>query len=638
MNASPSLMIAERLTLGVLMSGVLALALSDFVSPIYWSLPTIAAILRWWYGSRFSLSEMQASIIGWIGFLWVGLELAMGRPWVVAFTDFLLILAFAVTIEAATPRNHLHRMLTGLFLTLAGAVLTDSVLYILPLAALMWFAWRSAACLYGINQPLGDLPIISPKRDMRIMALMAVLTLLMFITLPRFDVQSKLQATQPRMETTGFSNQVQLGDFARELDATVVLRIESPQSNTDDFRRRIIGRYWRGAVLSEYVNHGWQQQATSGKQTWQPHTIATFTQKPNALNIDVFREASDHPYILLPVGIISIQDIASRIQLDKLGQLTFVTAPSHRLRLNMSLDSMATSQAIFYPALRPPIASEIDKHAIPQALQNWVSSIRTDEQTSEQTLEKLNQTLRGWTYDLQAPIDAKQPIVSFLKNQRGHCELYATTLALAARTLGLPSRIVNGYFGGEWNQAGEFLIVRQQHAHSWVEVWMNGQWQHFDPTPNSRWQLTGVRFPAWDELWETVKLNWYRYVLSFQNDDREALVKQLINWLKTSLIWLVAGTSSVLAIMILMRSRKSWRWRILIQRNTQTDLDQWLKKHGFIRPAFLPLRLIDNPKGISNDAWKAWIQAWEKQAYGNTPKWTRRELKKHLRALSNVHW
>jgi len=259
---------AEYLTLGVLMSGVAALALSDFVSLMYWMLPTTAALLRLWRGSNFALSEMHASLIGWAGFLWVGLELILGRAWVVAFTDFLLILALAVTIEAATPRNHLHRMLTGLFLMLAGAVLTDSVLYAIPLTALMWFIWRASACLYGLEQRGGNLPIATVRHDMRMNIVMLLFTLLLFLLLPRFDIQSKLQPTQPRMETTGFSDQVQLGDFARNLDSTVVMRVESVNADDLNFRQQIMGRYWRGVVLSQYQQHGWKQRPSHRTRSW----------------------------------------------------------------------------------------------------------------------------------------------------------------------------------------------------------------------------------------------------------------------------------------------------------------------------------------------------------------------------------
>jgi protein-glutamine gamma-glutamyltransferase len=51
------------------------------------------------------------------------------------------------------------------------------------------------------------------------------------------------------------------------------------------------------------------------------------------------------------------------------------------------------------------------------------------------------------------------------------------------RAAGIPARIVTGYQGGEFNEAGNYLIVRQSDAHAWTEVWLDDQgWIRVDPT------------------------------------------------------------------------------------------------------------------------------------------------------------
>lgn len=631
---------AEQLTLGVLISGVAALALSDFVSPLYWSLPAIAALLRWQLGTRFSLTEMQASLIGWVGFLWVGLELIMGRAWVVAFTDFLLILALAVTIESATPRNHLHRMLTGLFLMLAGAVLTDSVLYAIPLAALMWFTWRSAICLYGLQQPGGNLPLHARGHDLRSTSIMALIALVIFVALPRFDVQSKLQPTQPRKATTGFSDYVQLGDFARELDATVILRAEAMNGENDMFRKQILGRYWRGVTLSQYINHGWKQRPHKPIKVWPPTGTIAFSKPSNSrYQIAVFREASDHAYILLPDGVATIGHHSNQAKLDDLGQLSFNKPPAHRLRLTMKLDAISNSP-IFYPSKRylskqTPMPIEYDASTAPDALRVWVKETILPNNTPAQSLSLLDQELRSWTYDLHAPIDAEHPLASFLKSKRGHCELYASTLALAARVLGIPSRIINGYYGGEWNNTGNFLMLRQQHAHSWVEVWQNGQWQRMDPTPASRWQLSGVQFPGFNAVWETIKLSWYRYVLEFQDNDREQLLQHIIFWLKTVFPWILFSLFIIFAGKRLYKRIDLTQYFHRPQQAQQRIWNTWLEKNHIVRHPSTPLRDIPTPNNIDGNIWHKLVIDWEQQAYGVGNPWSVAKLKRHLRALSS---
>lgn len=78
----------------------------------------------------------------------------------------------------------------------------------------------------------------------------------------------------------------------------------------------------------------------------------------------------------------------------------------------------------------------------------------------------------------------------------GYCENFATSMAVLARTLGIPSRVVLGFTPGEvfdtetvdGDAGGEevvnFVVVRDRNAHAWVELWMPSQgWVRFDPTP-----------------------------------------------------------------------------------------------------------------------------------------------------------
>lgn len=65
----------------------------------------------------------------------------------------------------------------------------------------------------------------------------------------------------------------------------------------------------------------------------------------------------------------------------------------------------------------------------------------------------------------------------------GYCEQFATSMAVMARMLGIPSRVVLGFTPGTLLEDGR-VVVRDRNAHSWVELWMPTQgWVRFDPTP-----------------------------------------------------------------------------------------------------------------------------------------------------------
>jgi protein-glutamine gamma-glutamyltransferase len=90
-----------------------------------------------------------------------------------------------------------------------------------------------------------------------------------------------------------------------------------------------------------------------------------------------------------------------------------------------------------------------------------------------------------YTLDTGGTDYRREPIEFFLfERRRGHCEYFAAAMAVLCQLDGIPARLVHGYHGGEYNEVGQFYLVRQDHAHSWVEVFLPTQdWVVFDPTP-----------------------------------------------------------------------------------------------------------------------------------------------------------
>ncbi len=117
--------------------------------------------------------------------------------------------------------------------------------------------------------------------------------------------------------------------------------------------------------------------------------------------------------------------------------------------------------------------------------------------------EHLSQHERyDYTLNLDQEIVAgMDPLEQFLSvDRRGHCQYFASALAMMLRSQGIPARIVVGYHGDEFNSLGQYYIFRQSHAHAWVEALIDrediplsqtvyGQpvsqryWLRLDPTP-----------------------------------------------------------------------------------------------------------------------------------------------------------
>src|SRR5262249_40923005 len=83
------------------------------------------------------------------------------------------------------------------------------------------------------------------------------------------------------------------------------------------------------------------------------------------------------------------------------------------------------------------------------------------------------------------------------------------------RVVGVPTRSVNGFYGGEGNHFGHYLALRQGDAHSWVEIWVNGRWITVDPTPpGSRVAGSG----PWEALrppGDNGERPWVKYVIEY---------------------------------------------------------------------------------------------------------------------------
>ena len=94
-------------------------------------------------------------------------------------------------------------------------------------------------------------------------------------------------------------------------------------------------------------------------------------------------------------------------------------------------------------------------------------------------------------------------------------------LVLMLRSVGIPSRIVTGFYGGEMNAYGAYMIVRQSNAHSWVEALINKKWLRFDPTP-----AVAVDRPAAIVMYlDMLKMQWNRYVVSYSSYDQREIMR-----------------------------------------------------------------------------------------------------------------
>jgi len=138
---------------------------------------------------------------------------------------------------------------------------------------------------------------------------------------------------------------------------------------------------------------------------------------------------------------------------------------------------------------------------------------------------------------------ALDPVDDFLtKNHVGHCEYFASSLALMLRAVGIPARLVIGFKGGDWT--GTFYQVRAMHAHAWVEAYLapenlpdqlsagvdraKGAWLILDPTTGASsapaLSASGYVIEGFKQFLTSMRDAWRTYVLGLNHTRQQEAV------------------------------------------------------------------------------------------------------------------
>jgi hypothetical protein len=135
-------------------------------------------------------------------------------------------------------------------------------------------------------------------------------------------------------------------------------------------------------------------------------------------------------------------------------------------------------------------------------------------------------TTHDYTTNLQRNTAIADPLEDFLFEQKaGHCEYFASATAVLLRASGVPSRYVNGFLGGEWNEIGHYIAVRENRAHSWAEAYLGELgWMRVDATPPTR---SLFRMGRLRQLFDSIDFFWSRWVVGYDLGRQIELARRL---------------------------------------------------------------------------------------------------------------
>lgn len=359
----------------------------------------------------------------------------------------------------------------------------------------------------------------------------------LFMLLPRTQQSFELPFQRRALPTMGFSERIELGGHGllRE-NPRIVMRVELP-GQMPPLRLR-------GVTFARYDQGRWSQLRIPEQSLPVSRPEVLLKKVPPQTELgraEIHLEPIDTSSLFVPTpgDVVSLSFPEKHLGLTgplKVRSDDQLALPGRRAPLHYTVR--------FQPSTAPPerkakIAS--DYLQLPPTLESTLHSLAaqmvgdaTDPVEQANRLRNHLQKNYGYTTRLWKPSQS-EPIVEFLTSERkGHCEYFATAMALLLRSLQIPSRTVNGYLTAEWNRYGGFFVVRQQHAHSWVEVFLNNRWEVFDPTPPQPVSpMLPIFYPV-RQLFDGLNMGFGKYVIEYDQGAQRQLGERFSSLWKRS--------------------------------------------------------------------------------------------------------
>ncbi|MES1158177.1 MAG: DUF3488 and DUF4129 domain-containing transglutaminase family protein [Haliangium ochraceum] len=398
-----------------------------------------------------------------------------------------------------------------------------------------------------------------------------------FAFVPRIGAGFTLGGARARKSLIGFTDEVTLGTpgFLSTENETVALRATLPRlvrlSSDRERENELDHFYWRGTVYETYQQGRWLRAHREALRTQiediggtlvvrEPHTRPKQEPFPPLAGTD--RQEIDIVGVSAPVAFALDHPVAFEIPAPKFGvvpDVRLVPRWSGEVSFQSTLSPAAAFQSFHAGGDGTSVEVPEDLHAwngahyvahsrdpftmttavngrplgeippeimapylsLSPALSNRVRELgRVITSGKPSAVAKVVAVLdwlertHDYSLDLGKAPRGVDPIEYFLfERKSGHCEYFASAAAVLLRAAGVPTRYVNGFLGGEWNAVGQYVTVRQNRAHAWVEAYLGELgWMRVDATPPVR---PPGRMNRLRQLLDSVDFFWSRWVVGY---------------------------------------------------------------------------------------------------------------------------
>ncbi len=377
-----------------------------------------------------------------------------------------------------------------------------------------------------------------PSTAVVLIVLIAAVAIPLFFMLPRVG-GAGFGGSQGGLSTSsGFSDTVKLGGIGRiQQNDEVVMRVKSEGVTPPED-----GLYLRGVALDTFNNQAWSKSKTGPKEPFvrgeREFIQVDFPVGRDNISIQtIYLEPMDTSVLFGLPRIVAVQGGFPAVYKDAFGSLSYQRS-LERMSYKVFSDRSLPSDYKLRADEQPYTADVQNYRSLPPVFDQRIIDLATriaarskNRFDKARAIEAYLQTNYGYTLEQKASGD--EPLSDFLFNVReGHCEYFATAMAMMLRTQGIASRIVNGFHGGDYNDTADMTVVRQKNAHAWVEVYFPKEnvWVPFDPTPlsgrpgdNAAAGITG-RISKYLEAFEAF---WIQYFVAFDDQEQRSLARGL---------------------------------------------------------------------------------------------------------------
>jgi transglutaminase-like putative cysteine protease len=514
---------------------------------------------------------VTALTVAYIGFYPVD-YLFLSREFVPATVHLVLFLAVTKLLTASSERDYNLVKIVAFLELLAACIVSGSMNFFIFLGLFIILAVATFASgeIRRSSRKQGRLVRAGLRSVQWRIAALTVVTAIgilaltggMFFILPRTARAAFQRLAPDRFRLQGFSNEVVLGEIGEvKTSKTPVMRVRAldalsaPQS--PPFAVLGTNLKWRGTALSHFDGRRWSNPVPLPEDSVRivPSTqLIANDERPPAtvprLNYEVHMQDSSSD-VLFFAGVPEYLNINAPLVMRSF-------TGSYRVPFGLAQPLSYSAYAYLPPpegpvSLRPLDPDERQRYLelphtdlrITALASEWTAGARTPFREAEAIESHLRKDFR---YSLQLPkSQPSDPISDFLfRRRQGHCEYFASAMAVMLRTLGVPARVVTGFQSGEFNPISGWLVIRSSDAHSWVEAWMPRRgWTVFDPTPPdpnagavTAWTRIGYYFDAAETFWQ-------EWVLNYNMDRQLLLAFKMQTSTRSGLSWMDNVTVSI---------------------------------------------------------------------------------------------